>query len=404
MHALFVHQNYPAQFGHIAERLRQREGWQISFVTQRQLPPGTAAFEIIHYSPTGGARPQTHFLSRTFENAVAHAEGVYVALKNRRLEPPDVIIGHSGFGSTLFLSQLFSAPIINYCEYFYHPSGNDLGFRPDFPTTEEVRLRAAARNAMLLLDLENCRAAYSPTRWQASLLPARYADKLQVIFDGVDTTVWKPSERRPEILAGVKLPEHARLVTYASRGFESMRGFDIFMQVAGRIAAERADVQFIIVGEDRCCYGDDQRVTGDPSFKNWVLQRGNYPAERFHFVGRLPPAELARVMSAADLHFYLTVPFVLSWSLIDAMACGATLLASSTAPVRELLQHGRNALLADFFDVEHFTEQALRVLERPSAFRDLGREALADVQAKYSLDVCLPQLERFYRDVAHRGC
>lgn len=400
MHVVFVHQNQPAQFGHIAERLIRDHGWRATFVTRTRPHFPVGPVEFIPYEPTGGATAKTHFLSRTFENAVTHAQGVYRALKSRGMSRPDLIVGHSGFGSTLFLRELFDAPIINYFEYYYHTRGTDLDFRADFPPTEEILLRGRARNAMLLLDLDNCDAGYSPTRWQASLFPERFRDKLKVIFDGIDTAVWRPCPTSPRVFGNCSIPEGCRLVTYSARGFESMRGFDIFIKAARRIAAERDDVHFIIVGEDRCCYGDDQRITGNPSFKTWVLAQEPIPEDRFHFLGRLSPDDLARLFSVSDLHMYLTVPFVLSWSLINAMACGATLLVSDTPPVAEVIQHGRNGLTAGFFDVDAFVDQALRVLDHPDAYRDLGREAVRDVQARYSLDACFPQLLRFYRTVA----
>jgi glycosyltransferase involved in cell wall biosynthesis len=294
MHVIFVHQNFPAQFGHIGERLARQEGWKVTFVTNRSVQLPKSPIEVITYAATGGATSSTHFLSRTFENAIAHTQGVYNALKARPDLKPDLIVGHSGFGSTLFLSQLYACPIINYFEFFYHTHGTDLDFRPDFPTTEEVLLRAQARNAMLLLDMENCAAGYMPTRWQASLFPQPYQAKVQVIFDGVDTQIWKRHADPGRTFGNLTLPPNAPVVTYVSRGFESMRGFDIFMKAARRIAIERPDVHFVIVGEDRCCYGDDQRITGNPSFKEWVLSQAPYPRERFHFTGRLAPPELAR--------------------------------------------------------------------------------------------------------------
>lgn len=408
MHVLFVHQNFPAQFGHIAEYLSRHHGYRCTFVSEKEAGHD-GDVERIQYRRAGGATDRNHYCSRTFENTIWHAHAVFEALKARPDIHPDLIVGHSGFGSTLFLRELYDkTPIINYFEYFYHAKDSDLDFRPDFPSTELSRLRSRARNAMLLLDLNNCDAGYSPTRWQRDRLPALYHDKVRAIFDGIDMSLWKPNPSAsepgaPRRLGNLTFPAGTKVVSYATRGMESMRGFDLFMKVANRIARQRPDVQFVVAGQDRVCYGGDAAVTGGKTFKEWVLSQDTYDLSRFHFVGLLPPAQLAHLFNMTDLHLYWTVPFVLSWSLMNALACGATVLASGTAPVREIIQHGRNGLLAEFFDVEGFASQALGVLEDPAAFRHLGASGAELVRSSYSLDVCLPQMLTLYEEVTRRG-
>ena len=166
MHVLFVHQNYPAQFGHIARHLIRTRGWSCSFVSK--TPGGIVdGIRKVEYTTTSGARETTHYCSRTFENAIWHSHGVYEACKAQPDLRPDLIVGHSGFGSTLFLPELYpGVPIVNYFEFYYHAHQSDMDFRPEFPPAEIDYLRARARNAMLLLDLETCRRGYSPTRFQ----------------------------------------------------------------------------------------------------------------------------------------------------------------------------------------------------------------------------------------------
>jgi glycosyltransferase involved in cell wall biosynthesis len=395
MHILFVHQNYPAQFGHIARALALRPGVRCTFVSE--LPPGMdGGVERVQYRIKGGATPKTHYCSRTFENSVWHAHAVFEALKKRPDVRPDLVVGHSGFGSTLFLRELFDAPVVNYFEYFYHTRNSDMDFRPDFPPSELSRLRARSRNAMILLDLENCDVGYSPTCWQRERLPAAYRDKIRVIFDGIDCSVWRPMPDGPRRVGSLTVPEGVKLVTYATRGMESMRGFDIFMRFAKRLGDRRPDVQFVVAGQDRVCYGGDHVVTGGKSFKEWVLTREEYDLSRFHFVGLLPARELARLFNLTSLHVYLTVPFVLSWSLLNALACGATVLASDTPPVREVVRDGVNGLLADFFDVDGLVERAERVLESPGTYHNLGRTAAELARESYSLEVCLPRMLALY--------
>jgi glycosyltransferase involved in cell wall biosynthesis len=177
-----------------------------------------------------------------------------------------------------------------------------------------------------------------------------------------------------------------------------MRGFDIFMRAAKRIYTEFPDVQFIVVGTERIAYGGDEGYINGKSFKEWVLKQDSYDLNKIRFVGRVEPTELSRLLAATDLHVYLTVPFVLSWSMMDAMSCGAVVLASNTSPVREMITDGENGLLADFFSPEEFAEKALKVLRDPDSFRPLGRAAEQFVEQNYSLDAVLPQMLKLYDD------
>ena len=245
------------------------------------------------------------------------------------------------------------------------------GFRPDFPPTELDRLRVRARNAMLLLDLHNCDAGYSPTRWQHGVLPEPFRDKVQVIFDGVDTSIWRPLADAPCRLGNREIPRDSahRHLRVAWHGVNAWVRH--LMRVAKKLCDRRRDVIFLIAGEDRICYGGDAKVTGGKSFKQWVLAQDNYDLSRFVFLGLVPPPVLAQLFNITDLHIYLTVPFVLSWSLFDALACGTTVLASDTAPVREIIEDGKNGLLVDFFDVNKIAEKANQVLDAPGDFKHL---------------------------------
>jgi glycosyltransferase involved in cell wall biosynthesis len=405
MHILFVHQNYPAQFGHVAAYLHRRHGHRCTFIS-RQPPSRSPEIERIQYSLEGGATERNHYCSRTFENTVWHAHGVYRALQERPDLRPDLIVGHSGFGSTLFLRELYpETPIVNYFEYFYRPRNSDMDFRPEFPSTEMNRLRSYARNAMLLLDLENCTAGYAPTRWQRERLPSAFHDKVEVIFDGVDTSIWKPMPGLPRRLEdpALELPAGQKIVTYATRGMESMRGFDVFMEFARRLSAQRSDVQFVIAGQDRVCYGGDAAFTGGLSFKDWILSRATFDLSRFTFLGLVPPTTLARLFNLTDLHVYWTVPFVLSWSLMNALACGAPVLASGTEPVREMIDDGVNGLLVDFHDIDAMLDRAHQVLDHPADFGHLRQAAAARIAERYSLDVCLPRMLELYERARQGG-
>ena len=407
MHVLFVHRNFPAQFGHIASRGARERGWTATFVSEK--PPGSAGgVNNIQYAPRGSATEGTHVLSRTFENGIWHAAGVYEALRPvQAAVRPDLIVGHSGWGSTLLLRQLYpDVPVINYFEYFYRPTDSDLDFRPDFPVAEIDRLRSPARNAMILLDLEYCAAGYSPTEYQRGLMPTAYQDKLRTIHDGIDTGFWQPAENgfgEERQIGSLKLGPQEKLVTYVSRGLEMMRGFDVFMKAAKLMVERDPDIRVVVVGSDEVAYGGDLRYTGGSSFRDHVLPQDDYDLSRIHFVGRVRPEQLSRLLGMTDLHIYLTAPFVLSWSCLDAMSCGAPMLCSDTAPVREVISDGKNGRLVDFFDHEGIAEAAREMLTDPAASREnYGQAARQTVLENYALDVTFPRMADFYESVANR--
>lgn len=402
MHILFVHKNFPAQFGQVARHLVLHESVQCTFVCEH--PSGVFdGVRRLQYKIRGGARKQTHYCSRSFENFTWHSHAVYETLKAHPEIKPDLVVGHSGFGSTAFLADLYDCPIINYFEWYYHPRNSEMDFRPDQRSHELNVLRARARNAMLLLDLQTCTAGYCPTNWQRSRFPHEYQPKLTTIYDGIDTAFWRP---RPEVklhdrrIGDKTISAETKIVTYVSRGFESMRGFDVFMQVAKRICDERKDVIFVCVGSDRVCYGDDHTRANGLTYREHILRQDNYDLSRFIFTGMVPPQELARIFNLSDLHIYLTAPFVLSWSMMNALACGCTVLASDTPPVREMITHGQNGLLAGFRNVEQLSQRALDVIGNSVAYTSLGKKATELIASRHKLNEAILTLLGFYRSVS----
>lgn len=396
MQLLFVHPNFPGQFGPVLSRLSAQPDLDCVFLSANAsgLRDG---IRCIPFKLRGGATESTHYCSRTFENAVWSAHGVYEACEAAQLNP-DVIIGHSGFGTTVFLQELYRCPIVNLFEYYYHAHQSDMDFRPDFPPEKNSQLRAHARNAMMLLDLQACSAGYAPSTWQKNLFPKEYTSKLEVLHDGVDTELWK----RRLVLRRIgeeAIPDNVRIVTYVARGLEAMRGFDIFVRVANRIAQKMSNVLFVVVGSDRVCYGNDLQHIQVATFREHVIQTEQPDLSRFRFLGMVPRTQLVDLFSMSDLHLYLTVPFVLSWSLLNALACECTVLASDVAPVREVIEHGRTGLLGDFFDVDGLADQAIRVLRDPRPYRELGQEGRALIERHYSLDRTFPQFLSFIEKV-----
>ncbi|MFT7485737.1 MAG: glycosyltransferase involved in cell wall biosynthesis [Candidatus Paceibacteria bacterium] len=400
MQVLFVHPNYPAQFGPVSKRLAARDDVQVTFLS-RSTSGVQDGIRCLQFEPKGGATRATHYCSRTFENATWNAHAAFEKCHATTDLRPDVIVGHSGFGTTAFLGELYEAPIVNLFEYWYLGRNTDMDFRPEFPPREIDYLRSKTRNAMIMLDLQECARGYVPTEFQRDLIPKMWHPKLEVLHDGIDTDYWT-RRTRPTSIAGVELPPGAPVVTFVSRGLEAMRGFDVFMRVAQRIAAVHPETRFLVVGGDRTHYGNDLRHIKEPTFREHVLATQAPDIPNLHFLGMVSPDVLVDVFSASDLHLYLTVPFVLSWSMLNAMSCSTVVLGSDTAPVREVIEDGVTGLLAGFDDLSALTEKALAVLANVAGFRTIAERARRQTVERYSLDTTYPQFCRLLDRVSSR--
>ncbi len=303
----------------------------------------------------------------------------------------------------LYLRNLYRCPFVGYFEMLPPPFwGDGLVLRPDFPPTESIRLFNAIYHTPTYLQLHNVDAAYCPTHFQLSTAPAELRYKIKVIFDGVDTEMFQRRPvSRPVHFHGLTIGPETRVVTYVSRGFESARGFDIFMKVAKRICKQVPNVLFLIAGQDRINYGHEAAHIGNQTFKQYVLSQDNYDLSRFHFLGQVPLGDIATMYNLSDLHVYLTVPYILSWSLIQSMASACTILGSATAPLQEVIDDGVHGILRGFYDVEGLAEQAVRVLRDPEQFRYLGAAARQRVLERYELRHCITQLVKLFESSAN---
>jgi len=407
MDLLFIHEAFPAQFGHVALELSRRYGWKCRFLVEdlsRCPTPTKAMLETLDIQrlPVSAEYRANRDLPwpQMYGRYLELCQATYAAVRARPEWKPDLVVAHGGCGApTLFLPEVLTCPIVNYCEYYFALGRCDISYRIDLPPAEPAQFYPRCINAIVLASLVDCASGYSPTEWQRQSFPERFRPKIEVHFDGIDTELYRP-RIVPRVIAGNAVPADTRIVTYVARGLESMRGFDQFMKVAQRIASERSQVLFVVVGSELTYYGWDKLHTGQPSFKQWVLSQGSYDLSRFVFIDHLFPEQLAELLCLSDLHLYLTVPFVLSWSMLDALASGCVVLASDVPPVREMIDHGRNGLVAPFFDTDSLAETALRVLNDPAAHRALGVAARDEMQAKYSLDVAIPQLKAYFERVA----
>jgi glycosyltransferase involved in cell wall biosynthesis len=407
VNVLFIHDAFPAQFGQLALDLTRKRSWRSSFLVQRLSSCPTPSMEMLrnleihqvplaeeHKSSDGIPWPQIygHYLDQ--------CRTIYDAVAARPHLRPDLVVAHGGRGApSLFLREVLNCPIIIYCEYYFATSHRDISYRIDLPPAEPARFFPRCINAPTLATLVDCDAGYSATHWQKQSFPARFHQKIQVHFDGIDPEFYKPGPA-PRTIGEKSIPARTRVVTFVSRGLESIRGFDVFMKLADRIARVRSDVLFVVAGGEEIHYGWDKLHTGNPSFKQWVLSQHRFDLDRFVFTGRILPEQLADIFRISDLHVYLTAPFVLSWSLLDAMASGCVVLASDVPPVREVIEPGKNGLVEPLFDLDRLTETALAVLDNPAAFAPLGHAARQTIEEKYSIEVCFPPLADFLERVA----
>ncbi|MEA3208306.1 MAG: hypothetical protein QOE70_1363 [Chthoniobacter sp.] len=409
MHILFIHQAFPAQFGQLGLELRRRYGWRCSYLIQNLSSCPTPSPEMLQELELHRILPPEDFRERklvpwsqSYSRYLELGETVFNGMRGLGDLRPDLVVGHDGLGPTLFLREILDCPLINYCEYYFAPSHADISYRIDLPPAEPAPFYPRCINAGTLVSLAGCDGGYSPTHWQRDSFPRRFHDKIEVHFDGVDTELYRPGAV-PRMIEGRPIPEKAKIVTFVARGLESMRGFDLFMRLAARIARERADVIFVVVGREDSFYSWDKLHTGQDNFKEWVASRAGADLTRFIFLPHLEPAQLAHVFRLSDLHVYLTVPFVLSWSLFNALSCGCVVLASDVEPVREVIQPGKSGLLAPLFDTDAQLENALRVLAEPAAFRALGKAGRTLMEDKYSLEVCVPVLKDYFERMTGRN-
>jgi glycosyltransferase involved in cell wall biosynthesis len=395
MKILLVHQNFPGQYLHLARFLGAHGGHRVVFITQRSegALPGV---EKILYHPRRSISPQQHHYLRDSEAAVLNAQEVArVAMDLRRAGfIPDVIQGHNGWGEIWYLKDVFpTAPLIGYFEFFYRLHGADVGFDAADPITADTAPRIRTKNLGNLLGLDTADLGQTPTQWQKSLYPRRYHPKLHVNHEGIDTTLVKPDPAAwlslgsggPEIAAG------AEIVTYVARNLEPYRGFPTFMRSLPTILAARPKARVLIVGGDDVSYGSPP--TGPLNFRQQLLKEleGSLDLARVHFLGRLAYPAFLKVLQVSRVHVYLTYPFVLSCSMLEAMSAGCLVVGSRTAPVEELLQDGANGVLVDFFSPEEVADRVIEALEDGRAHDSIRKAARATILTQYDLHTqCLP--------------
>ncbi len=394
---LLVHQNFPGQYLHLAPAL-VRAGVQVTAVGMRELAP-PAGVRYVRYRPQRSSSPGIHPWVGDFETKVIRGEACMQALATLKAEGyrPDLICAHPGWGEALFLNELWpDTPQLHYLEFFYGTQGLDADFDPEFgPLLLPQRARLVAKNANNLLNLHNMDAGVSPTHWQHSTLPPLYQPRVEVIHDGIDTTRFTPDRSvrlalKDDQGRAVSLSADTPLVTFVNRNLEPMRGFHTFMRALPELMDRLPTARVVVVGDAGVSYG---AAPAEGSWKTRLLAEvgDRVDASRLFFVGRVPHQQLTDLLRLSWAHVYLTYPFVLSWSMLEAMSLGAVVVGSDTAPVREVIQHGHNGWLVDFFDPSALARRVAEVVTRPADQAPIRHAARQTVVERYDLHSrCLP--------------
>lgn len=401
MHIMFIHPNFPAQFGLLAHTLATQLGWLCTYVTSidttsLQLPFNHLNYKVKENEP----QPKVFYNPDSLQGLFDHMAAIYRGLRGVREIRPDLVVGHMSYGTMLYLRNLYSCPFVGYYELLPPPFWTDgLVLRKEFPPPEGVRLFHAGYHTFTHLHLHCCDAAYTPTAYQSSTCPMEWRHKLRVLHDGVDCQTFHPRDR-PSTFRGRSFDSSTKVVTYVSRTLESVRGFDIFMRMAKKVLEVRQDVVFLLTGAERTNYGHEIYHLGQQTFKQWALSQEEYDLDRFVFLGLIPTTDVATLFNLSDVHVTLTVPYTVPGSLLQAMASGCPIVASNTEPVKEMVDHDKEALLADFYDVEGLAQSVLSLLNDRDRARKLGEAARERILQKHEWSTCMRKKADFFQEFA----
>ena len=398
MRLLFVHPAFPSQYCHLAPHLA-RAGHEVAAVGEKATLLGQRVVmdgvKLLGYDlpPLDAARasgPDSN-LQRALQRGIAVAAGARQLARDGFR--PDVVLAHPGWGDALLLKDVFpDAKLLLYCEAFYRARGADVGFDPEFPPPPDAAFGFRLTNAPWLISLHAADRGVAPTRWQRSLFPPEYAPRIEVIHDGIDTARAAPNPgARFQVPGGPLLARGDEVVTYVARNLEPHRGFHVFLRALPELLKRRPKARVVIIGGDQTSYSPP--LPAGETYRARLLRElgGSFDASRVHFCGWLPYADYLALLQVSSAHVYLTYPFVLSWSALEAMACGCLVIGSRTGPVEEVIEDGRNGWLVDFFSPAEIARRVDEALGAGAKLDALRAQARRTVLERYDLKtVCLP--------------
>ena len=392
---LFIHKNFPAQFGAIGSWLSDR-GWDVTFATERKgvenVPIRIVNFES-HREPTKGV----HQYVAGIEQQVIAGQGMARAAIAMQANGyvPDIVVAHSGWGVGTFVKDVWpDTKYVPYLEWFYaHPAVDRTPHDPLPGDPIDQSARTRVRNTPFWLDMSGAEIGLCPTRFQAAQFPEALRKRIKVMHDGVDTELHSPGPRNEKLMEELDIPMDAEIMSWVTRGMEPARGFPEMMAALASLQKERPNLHAIIVGEDRVAYGS--KSAG--SWKERMLEAHDFDQSRLHFTGLVSRRRMVDIIRAGDIHLYLTAPFVLSWSLLDAMSCGATIVGADVDPVREFVTHEKTGFLVDMYDPDALISGIKTGLDSKGR---LGAAARDVILSGYSAqDQIYPMKEAFFRQV-----
>ena len=396
MQVLFVHNNYPGQFIYLADALAKQSA-KIAAIGSATGKASTDV-QLLKYDVSDRDLSTAHPFARRFEAECRRAEQVIYAASALKASgfAPDVTVVHPGWGEALPIRDLFPrTKLIVYCEFFYRAANADVAFDPEFaePGTD-ASVRIHLNNAATLLAMVQADKLYSPTRWQRQLFPEAFRDRIDVLHDGIDTETVRPDPSASfELPSGKRLTAADEVITFVSRDLEPYRGYHIFMRALPAVLKKRRKAQVVIVGGDGTSYG--AHPPKGQTWKDIYLREvaDGLDMDRVHFTGKLSYQKFLKVLQISSVHVYLTYPFVLSWSMLEAMSAGCLVIGSDTPPVAEVIRPGENGLLTPFLEPDTLAGNIIACLAKPKKFKPLREAARETMVRDYDLKTkCLPRL------------
>jgi glycosyltransferase involved in cell wall biosynthesis len=406
MKYLFIHQNFPAQYRHVVRHLANEPDHQIYFITQPNENAMSGVYKLTYPKDQRGAI-NCHGYAVEIERAIHTGATVAELCRGLREQGfrPDLIVGHSGWGETLFVKDVFpDVPLLANFEFYYHAQGVDVGFDPEFVSIFNDPSRLRARNGISLMAFQAADWGHSATHWQRSLYPPEMQSRISVLHEGVDTALACPNPQATFTLpgSGQVLTARDEVVTYVARNLEPYRGFHIFMRALPQLLRRRKRAQIVIVGGDGVSYGAPAAPRS--TFREMMLQElgAKLDLKRVHFLGMLDYAAYLNLLQVSSAHVYLTYPFVLSWSFIEAMASGCLIVGSATPPVLEVLHDGSNGLTVDFFAHKQLANLIEAALDQPERMQALRKAARATAVKRFDLKrLVLPRWITLFDDLVN---
>ena len=399
MNILITHPSFPGQYFYLSRYLAMNPENRVVFLSKENGIGGNLeGVQLGIYQKPREVSAETHGYLRAAEEAVLEGQQVLKAIYSLKEKGfvPDVIIGHAGWGSLMYIQDFYpDVPVIGYFEWYYHSVKSDSYWWPDEVPDINAKLSIRTRNMHHLLSLDACDIGITPTQWQHDQFPQEYKSKIRIIHEGTDTAFCCPPEGdRPQMKiesVNLELPPGTEVITYVSRGFELIRGFDKFMEAIRIVLKHRPNCHVVIAGNDKIFYG--AQLADNKTFKQIEEEKGGYDKDRVHFVGSLNRGDYRKMLQASWCHVYLTRPFILSWSMLECMSFGLPMVCSATPPVMEVMEDGVNGLLAEFRSPSHIAKRILELMEDRELAEKLGKAARQTVLDRFELNKCLKKME-----------